>query len=265
MRRHQWPRIMLLSIFVATGCASARRNVDEDRIYSPQSAVKQCTWPFVHGCKGIGATFEPRLRSASMTEWTQELQPVLRQTQDGLEIAVDEYASPEKSRQAFDAEVARNGILPLLVNVKNSGTQHLKLRQDRVQAFLYGEPLRSLYGYEAAQQGASRDYMWRALASAILTGPLAMYFSPAFMALSASHTNSINKRIERHFESLELTDTLLKPNESIAGFVYFKLPGGSARLENLVVEVTVETEDPEDTIEASQTHRLTIPTIELSR
>lgn len=263
MRPQNWVKITVLFVFVVSGCAI--RNVDEDRVYMPQSAIKQCNWPFVHGCKGIGATFDPQLLAAPVSNWTKEHQAVLSQIKDGLEIVIDEYASPEKSRQAFDAEIARNGILPLLVNVKNSGTQHFKLRQDRVQAFLNGEPLRSLYGYEAAQQGASRDYMWRALASAILTGPLAMYFSPAFMALSASHTNSINKRIERHFESLELTDTLLKPNESMAGFVYFKIPDGSARLENLVVEVTVETEDPEDTIEASQTHRLTIPTIELSR
>jgi hypothetical protein len=189
----------------------------------------------------------------------------VRQTQDGLEIALDEYASPEKSRQVFDAELARNGIFPLLVNLKNNGTQHFKLRPDRVRAFLNDEPLRSLYGYEAARQGASRDYVWRALASAALTGPLAMYFSPAFLVLSASHTNSINKQIERHFESLELTDALLKPNESTAGFIYFKLPGGPTKLENLFVELTVEVEDPEDEIETKQTHRLALPTIELSR
>jgi hypothetical protein len=256
---------MLLLVFVVNGCAGGLRHVDEDRVYMPQSAIKQCNWPFVHGCKGIGATFDPQLRPAFMTEWTREHQTALRQNQDGLEIALDEYASVEKSHSAFDSDVARNGVLPLLVSVDNRGTNHFKIRQDRVQVFVNGEPLRSLYGYEAARQGASRDYVWRALASAILAGPLAMYFSPAFLALSANHTNSINKRIERHFESLELTDALLKPNESTAGFVYFKIPDGSTKLETLFVEITVEIEDPEDRVEASRTHRLALPAIELSR
>jgi hypothetical protein len=91
-----------------------------------------------------------------------------------------------------------------------------------------------------------------------------MYFTPAFMALSASHTKSVNKAIERHFESVELTDTLLKPKDSIAGFVYFKIPRGTKKLEDLIVEVTVEADGPEQEVGETLLYRFMLSTLDLT-
>jgi hypothetical protein len=74
--------------------------------------------------------------------------------------------------------------------------------------------------------GAARDGTWNALVNIIAAiGPLGMYIWPLTMAGSASQTQKINRQVERHFESLELTDTVLKPGDKLAGFVFYRLPG----------------------------------------
>jgi hypothetical protein len=51
-----------------------------------------------------------------------------------------------------------------------------------------------MYGSEAAELGAKRDTTGNALVNTAAIGPLAIYFWPASMALSASQTKNINKK-----------------------------------------------------------------------
>ena len=77
---------------------------------------------------------------------------------------------------------------------------------------------------------------------------------------SASHTAAVNRRIEQHFESLKFNDSLLKPNQSAAGFLYFKLPAGIKKLDNLRVEVR-----PSEEQTAKQlSYSLSLPPLDLS-
>jgi hypothetical protein len=210
---------------------------------------------------GCTASFELRLSSH---ELTANGLPTVKKVQGGLEVSVEEFASPNKSRKAFDANVVPHGVLPLLVRVENKGTKDYKVEKNQIRAYLNGRTIPPIYGYEAANQGATRSYAWNALVNTAAIGPLAMFFWPATMALSSNHTKSINRKIEQHFEGLEFTDTILKPDETVAGFVYFKVPEGLKKLENLIVELTVETDGYEEQVGEQRTYKLSIPTLDWS-
>jgi hypothetical protein len=181
------------------------------------------------------ASFEPGLRYQDLM---RPRQPTVIQVQEGLEISIEEFATAQKSQQAFDADVAPYGILPLLLKVNNGGTQSYRVREHEINVFLGNESLTSLSGERAASQGANSEYVGKALGWTVLTGPFAIILWPATIAGSASHTAAVNRRIEQHFESMRFNDSLLKPNQIAVGFLYFKLPAGIKRLENLRVEVT---------------------------
>lgn len=187
-------------------------------------------------------------------------QPTAKEVQEGLEISIEEFASAAKSQQAFDADIARYGILALLLKVENNGTQNYRVQERAVSVYLGNESLPSISGEKAASQGANSEYAGKALGWTVLTGPFAILLWPATIAGSAAHTASVNRRIEQHFESMRFNDALLRPNQSTAGFVYFKLPSGIKRLENLRVEVA-----PVDEQTAKQfSYSLPLPTLDLS-
>lgn len=129
-----------------------------------------------------------------------------------------------------------------------------------VSAYLADQLLASLGGDTAASQSANSEYAGKALGWTVATGPFAILLWPVTIGASAAHTASVNGRIEQHFESLKFTDALLKPNQTAAGFLYYKLPDGAKRLENLRLEVI-------PTIEGSgekPKFNLPLPTIDLS-
>jgi hypothetical protein len=185
------------------------------------------------------ASFEPALRTPALT---RSRQPSVVGAQEGLEISVEEFASPNKSRQAFDAEVASSGILALLVRADNKGPATYKITQGSLTAHLDGQSLQFIRGTEAANQAATSEYAGKALAWTIATGPFAILLWPVTIAGSAAHTQSVNRRIQQHFESLQLVDALLKPNQVATGFVYFKLPENLTKLEKLSIGATASEE-----------------------
>ncbi|MSP41678.1 MAG: hypothetical protein EXR70_24605 [Deltaproteobacteria bacterium] len=80
----------------------------------------------------------------------------------------------QKSQQAFDADMAPAGILPLLLKVNNNGTQSYGLREHEISVFLGKESLSSLSGQKAASQAANSEYAGKALGWTALTGPFAI-------------------------------------------------------------------------------------------
>ncbi len=169
------------------------------------------------------ASFEPGLRYQDLM---RPRQPTVKEVQEGLEVSVEEFATATKSQRAFDADIARYGILALLLKVENSGTQTYRVQERTISVYLGNESLPSISGERAASQGANSEYAGKALGWTVLTGPFAILLWPATIAGSAAHTASVNRRIEQHFESMRFNDALLRPNQSTAGFLYFKLPGG---------------------------------------
>ncbi len=186
---------------------------------------------------GCTASFDPSLRSPDLGMGGL---PTVKDLREGLEVSLEEYVSANKSRRAFNAEIASYGVLPLLLRVENNGAREYKVNRSEIKAFLGGQALQPIYGYEAAKQGASREYVGKALINTAMWGPLGMLFGLPTIVASASDTREVNKKIEQHFENMEFTGAMVKPNETIAGFVYFGFPGRSKQLENLTVELTVE-------------------------
>ena len=203
------------------------------------------------------ASFEPGLRYQDLM---QPRQPTVKETQEGLELSIEEFASKNKSQRAFDADIAPYGILALLFKAENGGTKTYRIQEQTIAVYLGNEPLPSLSGEKAASQGANSEYVGKALGWTALAGPFAIILWPATIAGSAAHTASVNHRIEQHFEGMRFNDTVLKPNQSAAGFLYFKLPAGVKKLENLWVEAT----PTEDGTAERLSYKLVLPTLDLS-
>lgn len=198
--------------------------------------LKQIGFGWISACLVIAscASFEPGLRYQDLN---RPRQPTVKQTQAGLDVSLEEFVTGKKSRQAFDADVAPNGILALLLKIENNGTQTYKIPEHVISAFLDNEPLAMIGGEKAASDSANSEYAGKALGWTVAAGPFAILLWPVTIGASAAHTASTNRRIEQHFESLRFSDALLKPNQTAAGFLYFKLPSNVRRLEKLRVDI----------------------------
>jgi hypothetical protein len=203
------------------------------------------------------ASFEPGLRFQDLA---RARQPTVREVREGLEVSVEEFATSNKSLMAFDGDIAPYGVLALLVRVENRGTDNYNVQKNETKAILGGQRLLPLSGVEAASQSATSEYVGKALGWTVATGPFFILLWPATIAGSASHTASVNRRIQQHFESLELNDSLLRPNQTAVGFLYFKLPDNTKRLENLTVEMEPIAEQGGKRL----SYRLSLPTLDLS-
>lgn len=208
-------------------------------------------------CASGCASFEPGLRYQDLA---RARQPTVKETKEGLEIYVEEFASANKSRQAFDADVAPSGILPILLKIENNGTHTYRIQERVVSAYMGNHLLASLGGESAASQSANSEYAGKALGWTVAAGPFAILLWPVTIGASAAHTASVNRRIEQHFESLRFNDALLKPNQTAAGFIYFKLPSGVSKLEKLRIEVAPSEETSGNKLEFV----LPLPTIDLT-
>jgi len=207
------------------------------------------------GCAG----FTPGLRYPEIGR--QE--STVKEVQDGLEMSVAEFASPHKSQGAFNADIAPYGVLALLVRAENTGNQIYMVQRRNIKVFLGDKPLPSLPSEAAADQGAAREYFGKALFWAILPGPLNIFFAlPGIAAFTASvaHTSGVNRRVQQHFVDMQFNDAFLRPNQMVAGFLYFALPDGVQKLEKL----TIEAEASETQSGKAIYHKLSHPTVELS-
>lgn len=196
-----------------------------------QSRLRVAGLIAVWGIAGC-ASFEPALHTSDLL---RARQPSVVETREGLEISVEEFASPHKSLQAFDADVAANGVLALLVRAENKGSGNYKIEYGSITTSLAGQALPVIGGMDAANQAATSEYAGKALGWTLATGPFAILLWPATISGSAAHTQSVNRRIQQHFETLRFNDALLKPNQTAAGFVYFKLPDNSQKLDSVKV------------------------------
>ena len=203
----------------------------------------------ISGC----ASFEPVLHFSNLTK---PREPTVKETQEGLEVSIEEFVSKDKSEAAFDADIAPHGILALLLRVENGGTQAYWVREAGVSAYIGADSLPSVTAQSAAKQGADKGYLGRALAWTLASGPLTIV--PIIVG-SVAHTAAVNRRIEAHFERLRFTESLVKPNQMMTGFFYFKLPSGTKRLENLRVEVTPSEEQTGNPL----SYKLTLPSLDL--
>jgi hypothetical protein len=189
----------------------------------------------ITGC----ASFEPGLR---LQELHRPRQPAARAVQEGMEVAVEDFYTPAKSKMMFDAELASEGVLPVLVKVENTGTERYVAKKIDMKAYLAGQPLVPLDPRDAARQAATSEYAGKALGWTLAAGPFAILLWPVTIGASAVHTRQVNRRIEAYFEAASYQDALLAAKQTAVGFVYFKLPDGAKTLEQLTLEIDVAKE-----------------------
>jgi hypothetical protein len=184
----------------------------------------------ISGC----ASFEPGLR---LQELNRPRQPTTKAMHEGLEVAVEEFFTPAKSKMMFDADLAAEGVLPLLIKVENAGTERYVARKADMKAYLDGQPLIALEPRDAARQAATSEYAGKALGWTLAAGPFAILLWPVTIGASAVHTHGVNKRIEAYFEAASYQDALLAPKQATSGFVYFKRPDNTQNLGRLRVDM----------------------------
>src|SRR5262245_25314938 len=160
-------------------------------------------WLIFSGC----ATFEPGLR---LDDLMRPRQPTVMQAQDGLEVSLEEFITPNKSTMVFENDLASQGVLALFAKVQNRGKTSFKVQKSELKVFLSGQPLDTLSATEAADQAAKSEYVGKALGWTVATGPFAMLLWPLTIGASAAHTNSVNKRIGQYFEGTQFHDALVK-------------------------------------------------------
>ena len=182
------------------------------------------------------ASFEPGLR---LQELHKPRHPTVRAAQDGLEVAVEEFITPAKSQMMFDADLAAEGVIPLLLKVENGGSEKFSAKKIDLKAYLDGQSLVALEPRDAARQAATSEYVGKALGRTIAAGPFAILLWPVTIGASAAHTHGVNRRIEAYFEAASYQDALLAPKQTASGFVFFKVPDNSKSLAPLAVELDV--------------------------
>lgn len=203
------------------------------------------------------ATFDPKFQPKDLS---QKRQTTVSTSGHDMTLSVEEFIDPKKSEQAFDADLASRGVLALLIRIENRGKTSRKLLQSQIQASMVGTPLLRLKAKEAAEQGAASSHGANALAWTLATGPFALILAPITLVGSSAHTESVNRKVEQHFGSIELPDILLRPDESAAGFVFFGLPFDATKLESISLDIIAN----EDSDGRSLPFKLELPTYEIT-
>jgi hypothetical protein len=203
------------------------------------------------------ATFQPGLRYQDLM---RARQPTAKEVREGLEVSIEEFVSREKSRRAFDADIAPHGVLAFFLRIENKSPTSYIVRDTDSRVFLHDRPLNFLQGIDAARQAASSDGAAKAAAWTVAMGPFALLFWAPAISISGSHTQYVNQRIEHHFDNLQFGNVLLRPAQAVGGFLYFKIPNGTKRLEDLTVEVVASEEKTPRQVSI----RFPVPILELS-
>lgn len=194
-----------------------------------QSRLAKCliACMLVSGC----ASFRPGLDQQALLGGTRI--PTTEQTIEGVTLSIEEFATPAKSKLAFDSDVASSGVVPLLIRIENKTPSDLKIPADAVKVYIENQPLSRLDGEKAATEAATRDYVGKALGWTVLAGPFAILAWPGTIIGSAVHTRNVNSRIIQHFKILEFTSSIARPNQPVSGFVYSQIPADTKLLQNI--------------------------------
>jgi hypothetical protein len=195
------------------------------------------------------ARFQPTLDQKILFGGTRI--PSVVKTEEEITVSIEEFASADKSKHAFDSDVIAGGVLPILFRIDNKSDAVFKVPAASIKAYIDNQSLSVLDGETAAKQAATRDYVGRALGWTVLTGPFAILAWPGTIVGSAVHTRNVNSRIVKHFEVLEFKGAMVRANQPVSGFIYYQVPNDakflqslaeSKKLSNLIVEIVAHPE-----------------------
>jgi len=163
-----------------------------------------------------------------------------------LTLYVEEYATEEKSRKAFDSDLAAEGVLPLLISLENLGKNSYEVQVSNI--VVKGKSsLKALTPEEAASK-AKRDAILKALGWSLIVPIISI---PVALTASAMHTHSVNKKIVQDFATKTFPDGVIPPNKERSGFLFFELEEGQEDLAGLNLELTARDVATEETVTIS--------------
>ncbi len=171
----------------------------------------------------------------------------LWQTTGPLRVGVDPYFEPTRQRSVFDADFHARGILPLLVVIHNQGTEPLHLRRSAITLTLpdtterHPLPVATVVGPPPAKftQGEdSVDIEGTGLTAAVVA---TVFVAASLAGQPAEQTQrrSWEARVA-DYEAKILRNTIVAPNTSIHGFVFFTSPAARG-FEDATLSLRVET------------------------
>ncbi len=163
-----------------------------------------------------------------------------------LTLYVEEYATEEKSRKAFDSDLAKEGILPLLISLENLGKNSYEVQVSNI--VVKGKSsLKALTPEEAASK-AKRDAILKALGWSLIVPIISI---PVALTASAMHTHSVNKKIVQDFATKTFPNGVIPPNNERSGFLFFELEEGQKDLAGLNLELTARDVATQETVTIS--------------
>ncbi len=175
----------------------------------------------------------------------------LWQTTGPLRVGVDPYFEPTRQRSVFDADFHARGILPLLVVIHNQGTEPFHLRRSAITLTLpdtterHPLPVATVVGPPPAKftQGEdSVDIEGTGAAAKFATAVVATVWVAASLAgqpAEQTQRRAWEARVA-DYEAKILQNTIVAPNTSIHGFVFFTSPAASG-FEDATLSLRVET------------------------
>lgn len=189
--------IVLLTVCIASGCAT----------YDPV-------------VKGVATRLDPSVPNITKVGAGE------------LTLYVEEYATPEKSRAAFDTNLAEEGLLALLILVQNGSQQEYEVKATDV--VLRGKTVLNVLTAEQAASKAERSAVGRALGWSLIVPIIGI---PVAVIASAVHTSNVNKQIVQDFTVKRFADGVIAPGKDRSGFVFFDLEPGRKDLSGLTLEL----------------------------
>ncbi len=176
---------------------------------------------------------------ASYTPTLVKLEPsgpnVTKTIKGDLTIYVEEFVSPSKSETAFDTDMAEEGVLPLLIQVTNSGQEPFEVKLNDI--FVRGDSVLKPLTPEEAADKASRSAVGKAIGWSMIVPIIAI---PVAVIASASHTSKVNLKMVADFNAKAFQDTTIQPNTNHTGFIFLALEEGMQDTSGLTLEMTVK-------------------------
>jgi len=161
---------------------------------------------------------------------------VSKQTNGALTVYVEEYATSEKSKKAFDADLVKEGVLPLLISTENGGKDSYQIRASDIVVRNGNTPIKALSPEEAASK-VKRDAIGRALGWSLIVPIISI---PIALAASAMHTSGVNDKIVQDFAAKRFEEGIINPNKELSGFLFLELEEGRKDLSGLNLELTAK-------------------------
>jgi hypothetical protein len=131
-----------------------------------------------------------------LPQYEADLYP-LSQAKAGITIAIDEIKRPERAERYFGADLIKEGVLPVSVVVSNYGRQRVLVKPSDILLYRGKEVIDPLPLEWVVATAKSQHYFLR---------------------------SRTEKEIEKFFENAAFKETVLSPNDTYRGVIFFAAP-----------------------------------------